>query len=67
MQKPELIELFNGLTEVARFFGISKSAVSQWSVSIPKLREYQARELRPTIDEELAALKKKRAAKRKLH
>lgn len=60
MKTDAVIELFDTATAVAEFLGISKSAVSQWGDEVPDLRIYQLREKRPTIDDELAALKEAR-------
>ncbi len=39
---------------------LTKSAISQWVVDVPPLREFQIRALVPDIDERIAALKPKR-------
>lgn len=48
MEKAEAIKLFGTAAALAEALGISRSAVAQWGETVPKLREFQIRELRPT-------------------
>ncbi|EPY4328955.1 TPA: Cro/CI family transcriptional regulator [Klebsiella quasipneumoniae subsp. similipneumoniae] len=41
MTMQEAVELFGNKQKLADFFGISKSAVSQWGDKLPPLREIQ--------------------------
>lgn len=44
MKKSTAIELAGSRRKLARLFGISGSAVSQWGEDIPPLRAFQLRE-----------------------
>jgi DNA-binding transcriptional regulator YdaS (Cro superfamily) len=59
MRTASLIGVLGSPSAVAAFFGITKSAVSQWGEFVPPLRVYEARELRPSIDAELATHEEK--------
>lgn len=56
MLKKDVVAVFGTASALAQFLGIEKSAVSQWGEEIPKLRQYELREKRPSIDREIAQL-----------
>ena len=47
MKKNRAIQLAGSATELAKVFGITQGAVSQWGEDIPKLRVLQLKECRP--------------------
>ena len=47
LTKAEAIRLAKGVKSLARIFGISSSAVSQWGAALPSARIWQLRCLRP--------------------
>lgn len=56
MLKSQLIAVLGSQQAIAELLGITKGAVSQWPEEVPRLRQYELRERRPSIDAELAAL-----------
>ena len=48
MTKTEIIQLFGNARGVARFFGISDAAVSEWEI-VPELRQLQLEMRRPDL------------------
>lgn len=52
MRKDHVLKLFDSCAELARFLGLSRSAVNQWPPDkpIPGLQQYRLRELLPAID-----------------
>lgn len=52
MRKDHVLKLFDSGAELARFLGLSRSAVHQWidDKPIPELQQYRLRDLIPTID-----------------
>ena len=62
MKKSDLLAVFGTLEAIGAVFDppITRSAVSQWRYKIPKLREYQIRELVPNIEKQIAATKPRR-------
>lgn len=58
MRTADVIAVFGSARALADFLGVSKSAISQWGDVVPELREYKLREKRPTIDTEIAALRR---------
>jgi transcriptional repressor of cell division inhibition gene dicB len=62
MKTADVIELFGTASSVADLLGLSRSAIAQWGDDVPKLRQYELRELRPGIDRELSELQSRRAA-----
>lgn len=59
MRTADVVAVFGSAKALADFLGVSKSAISQWGDEVPELREYKLREQRPTIDREIAQLKKR--------
>lgn len=47
MKKTRAIELAGSATELAKIFGITQGAISQWGEYVPELRVLQLKELRP--------------------
>ena len=45
MTKSEAVKYFGSQQAVADVLGLHKSAVSQWGDDVPKLREYQLKEV----------------------
>lgn len=56
MKTEAVTRVFGTKVAIADFLGISKQAVSDWGDEVPPLRQYELRERRPTIDQEIAAL-----------
>jgi hypothetical protein len=53
MKTDQLVRLYGSKTAIAEALTISKQAISEWGDDVPLLRQYQLRERRPTIDQEL--------------
>lgn len=47
MKTADVIAKAGTASDLARVLGITPAAVSQWGETVPLLREYQLRELRP--------------------
>lgn len=47
MKKTHAIELAGSAAELAKVFGITQGAISQWGEVVPELRELQLQKLRP--------------------
>ena len=48
MKTDNAIKLAGSSTELAAILGITLSAISQWGESVPELRVYKLRELKPS-------------------
>lgn len=62
MNTQHLIRLVGSAKAVSELFGITQSAVSQWGETVPTLRLYQLRDLRPDLKVELPPVQEKEAA-----
>jgi len=62
MNTQHLIHLLGSAKAVAELFGITQGAVSQWGDTVPTLRLYQLRDLRPDLKVELPPVQEKEAA-----
>jgi hypothetical protein len=49
MKTASVISLFGSVAELAAALGITDKAVYQWGEEVPKLRQYQLKELRPDL------------------
>lgn len=65
MKKSDLQAVFGTYEQIGALFAplnngipLTKGAIGQWEEDIPKLREYQLRELVPDIDDRIAAARK---------
>jgi hypothetical protein len=47
MKTDQAIKLAGTSAELARLLGVSRAAISQWPETVPPLRVYQLKELRP--------------------
>lgn len=56
MRTDDVARIVGGKASIAALLKITPAAVAQWKETVPPLRQYQLRELRPSIDRELAAL-----------
>ena len=56
MKSEDVFKVFGNKSKVARALGLTRAAASWWGDEVPLLRQYQLRELRPTLDEEIKAL-----------
>lgn len=58
MRASHVISLYGSRSELAKALGVTQAAICYWVQKgdrVPELRVYQLREMRPTIDAELAA------------
>ena len=62
MNTQHLIRLVGSAKAVSELFGITQSAVSRWGETVPTLRLYQWRDLRPDLKVELPPVQEKEAA-----
>lgn len=62
MNTQHLIHELGSAKAVAELFGITQGAVSQWGDTVPTLRLYQLRDLRPDLKVELPQVQEKEAA-----
>lgn len=62
LRTEDVIRVIGGKSILADLLEIERSAVSQWGEYIPELRRYQLKELRPTLEREIAALRRSRVS-----
>lgn len=62
MNTQHLIHELGSAKAVAELFGITQGAVSQWGDTVPTLRLYQLRDLRPDLKVELPQVPEKEEA-----
>lgn len=63
MLKKDAIQRFGGVRKLAESLGITREAIYQWPEVVPRLRQYEIRDIlaerdhsgRPDIDEKIAA------------
>ena len=53
MTTNQLVRVFGTKSAIAAFLGITRQSVSEWGQQVPKLRQYELREKRPSLDREL--------------
>jgi DNA-binding transcriptional regulator YdaS (Cro superfamily) len=57
MRTDDVVSLFGTAKALADFLEITESAVSQWGKEVPRLRQYELREKRPSIDKEIQKMR----------
>jgi sigma54-dependent transcription regulator len=58
MRKDDVIAVIGSAAAVGRLLEITHQAVSAWPKTVPRLRQYELRELRPSIDQEIERLRR---------